>query len=102
MRNLVYRPAALDDLDTIFDYIAPENPRRALSFVDEIRKSCRTLCDHPELGRSRAYIKSCLRALPLRQRVIVFYRITDAEIVIVRVFSGGRDYETIMRDDVSQ
>ena len=101
MRELIYLTAALDDLDAIFDYIAPDNPRRAASFVDEIRRRCLTLCDHPELGSSRADIKPGLRILPLPRRVVVFYSITESEIVIVRVFSGGRDYEAIMRDDPS-
>ncbi|MCK0197374.1 type II toxin-antitoxin system RelE/ParE family toxin [Ancylobacter sp. 6x-1] len=99
MRELTYRPAALDDLDGIYDYIEPENPRRAFSFVEDIRKRCRTLCEHPELGPARSDIKPGLRIYPMFGRIVVFYRITESAIVIVRVFSGGMDYETLMRDE---
>jgi toxin ParE1/3/4 len=53
MPRLTYRPAALADLDSIYDFIEPENPRRALSFVDDIRTRCRTLCTYPQLGINR-------------------------------------------------
>ena len=101
MRKLTYRPGALADLDGIYDHIAPENPRRAASFVEDIRKRCRTLCEHPELGPARPDIKPGLRIYPMLGRIVVVYRVTPREIVIVRVFSGGMDYETIMRANPS-
>jgi len=99
MRELEYRPAAQDDLDGIYDHIEPENPRRAFSFVADIRKRCRSLCEYPELGPARSDIRPGLRMYPMLGRIVVFYRVTETAIVIVRVFSGGQDYETIMRDD---
>lgn len=96
---LTYRALAMDDLDGIFDYIAPENPRRAVSFIEDIRNRCRTLCEHPELGPARSDIKPGLRIYPMLGRIVVCYRITEEAIVIVRIFSGGQDYETIMRDE---
>ena len=35
MTRLVYRSAALADLDAIYDVIEPDSPRRALSFVTQ-------------------------------------------------------------------
>lgn len=96
---LTYRALALDDLDGIFDYIAPESPRRAESLIEDIRKRCRMLCEHPELGPSRSDIKPGLRIYPMPGRIVVCYLITEEAIVIVRVFSGGQDYGTIMRDE---
>ena len=64
MRKLVYRPAALADLDGIYDYIEPENPRRAASFVKDIRDRCRNLCTHPELGPAREDLGTGIRILP--------------------------------------
>ncbi len=37
MVNVVYRPAALDDLDSIYDVIEQDDPRRAANFIDDIR-----------------------------------------------------------------
>jgi len=97
MLSLVYRHAALADLDAIYDYIEPDNPRRAASFVQDIRDRCRPLCVHPQLGRARDDLSSGIRILPTPGRVVVAYRITSAAIVVTRVFYGGQDYEAILR-----
>jgi len=49
-----YSPLALarfrqdTDLEQIADYIAADNPMRALSFVGELRKRCKRLADIPK------------------------------------------------------
>ena len=96
MRELTYRQAALDDLDAIYDRIEPDNPRRAASFVQDIRTHCRTLLEHPEFGPSRGYIRPGLRIYPMLGHVVVCYRIDEQKIIITRVFSGGQDYTTIL------
>lgn len=98
MRRLVYRPAAIADLDAISAYIAVDSPRNAASFVDQIREHCRRLKEFPELGPARADLGRQVRILPIKRRVVAAYRITEAEIVILRVFWGGEDYAAIMRD----
>lgn len=97
MLRLAYRPAALADLDAIYDFIEPENPIRALSFVKDIRTRCQTLCTHPQLGPARNDLGQDIRIYPMLGRIIVAYRITQDTIDIVRVFSGGQDYESILR-----
>lgn len=99
MRKLVYRPSALADLDGIYDHIEPENPRRAVSFVNDIRQRCRTLCTHPELGPARDELSPGIRIYPMLGRIVVAYRIAEDAVVITRVFSGGQDYEAILRND---
>jgi toxin ParE1/3/4 len=99
MLELVFRPLALADLDAIYDYIAPDNPRRAATFVQDILTRCRTLCTHPEMGPARPDIAPALRIHPMLGRVVVCYRIIETEIVVLRVFYGGQDFETIMRDE---
>lgn len=99
MLSLVYRHAALADLDAIYAYIEPDNPRRAASFVQDIRDRCRPLCVHPKLGPARDNISPGLRIFPMLGRVVVAYRITPTAILITRVFYGGQDYEAILRRD---
>ncbi|RJF86773.1 type II toxin-antitoxin system RelE/ParE family toxin [Oleomonas cavernae] len=101
MRRLVYRSAALGDLDGIYDLIEPDNPRRALSFVQDIRQRCRTLCTHPHLGPARNDLSAGIRTYPMFGRVVVAYRVTEEAIVITRVFYGGQDYETLLRHEDS-
>lgn len=46
--RLVFTDAAEQELEAIGDYIALENPARALSFVRELRKDCALLGSMPE------------------------------------------------------
>ena len=99
MLNLVYRHAALADLDAIYAYIEPDNPRRAASFVQDIRDRCRALCAYPKLGRVRDDLGAGIRILPMLGRIVVAYRVTSSAILVTRVFSGGQDYEAVLRHD---
>ncbi len=99
MLRLVYRPAALADLDSIYDFIEPENPRRALSFVQDIRTRCRVLCTYPQFGVARYDLGRGIHIYPMRGRVVVAYRIALDAIEVTRVFYGGQDYEAILRDE---
>ncbi len=98
MRDLTYRPTALADLNDIYERIEPYNPRRAASYVQDIRTKCRTLLEHPHLGPPRGDIKLGLRIYPMFGRVVVCYRITDDAVVVTRVFYGGQDYTAIMSE----
>jgi toxin ParE1/3/4 len=98
MLRLTYRPAAIADLEAIYNFIAAENSARALSFVRDIEKSCSTLPAFPQLGPARDDLSKGIRIYPLRARVVVAYRVTPDAIVITRIFYGGQDYEAILRD----
>jgi toxin ParE1/3/4 len=98
MLQLVYRPASLDDLDAIFDFIGADNPSRAMTFVEDIRTHCRTLCAHPELGPSRPDIGVDIRIFPMRSRVVIAYRVRAGVIEITRIFYGGQDYDALQLD----
>lgn len=100
MPRLVYRPAALSDLDAIYDAIEPDSASRAFDYVQDIRRRCRTLCDHPQLGPAREDLGTGIRVFPMRGRVVVAYRVRVDVIEITRVFYGGQDYEAIFRDEI--
>jgi toxin ParE1/3/4 len=49
-----------DDLEEIVDWIAEDNPRRAVTFIQEIRDAFRRIGDRPELYQLRPDIgKDC-------------------------------------------
>lgn len=98
-RKVVFTPDALADLEAIFLFIAPDNPRRARSYVAEIQAQCRKLGDTPLMGVERSRIRAGLRILPLWRRVVVAYELPPDRVDILRVFSGRRDYEAIMTGD---
>ncbi len=45
--RLIFAPLATADLEEIGDYIALDNPPRALSFIRELRAQCRKILDNP-------------------------------------------------------
>ena len=98
-KPLVYSRQAQSDLDEIFEFIAADNPRRARSYVEEIQQACRALCDTPLIGTARPDLQPELRIHTLRRRVVIAYRVQPSQLEILRVFTGGRDYETIMGGD---
>lgn len=93
---VVVTAAAAADLESIGDWIAQENLRRALTFVAELRQRCESLALNP-LGYS---LVPHYEHLGVRRRVyrdyLIFYRITGDAIEVLHVLHGARDYEPIL------
>lgn len=98
MNRLIYRPKALDDLDAIFEIVGSDYPQRGFDYVQDIRNRCRrNLLTTPKLGPARPDLGDGIRIYPIKvKRAIVAYRLGDDEIIIVRVFYGGADYEATL------
>ena len=90
--KVVFSPAARDDLLEIADYIAQDNPRRAMSFIDELESRCDALGAAPGIGTQRPELGTGVRALP-HGRYLIFYRATTAVLRIERVMHGSRDID---------
>jgi len=78
------------DLDAIADYIAQDNPTRAVSFIREIRAEFRVIGQNPLLFRLRPEIGEHAR-LAIVGRYVVLLRIIGKVVRIERVVYGGRD-----------
>ncbi len=96
--KVAFRPAAYRDLEEIDDYIAQDSPARARAFVLRIMAHCMTLADFPEAGPRRDEWRPGLRLLPYGKRVVIAYTIEGSTVQIGRIFYGGRDVETLLRD----
>lgn len=78
------------DLDAIADYIAQDNPTRALSFLREIGAQIHTVGQNPLHYRLRPEIGEGARMAIVGRYVILFRKIADT-VRIERVVYGGRD-----------
>ncbi|MGH6858136.1 MAG: type II toxin-antitoxin system RelE/ParE family toxin [Methylocella sp.] len=96
---LSYAHKARADLDDIYDFIAADNPVRAETYIEEIEAACEGLCEMPMLGVARPDLGPNLRILTLWRRIVIAYTVTPGRIDVLRVFSGGQDYEAIMGSD---
>ncbi|MCJ2045517.1 type II toxin-antitoxin system RelE/ParE family toxin [Methylobacterium sp. J-078] len=88
--------AAEADLERIGDFIALDNPDRALSFVNEILDRCLRLADAPRgFPLVPRYERSGVRRRPYRD-YLIFYRVEDDHVDVLHILNGARDYETIL------
>ena len=89
------RPKAVEDLEAIGDYIADDNPARAVSFVEELLDRCGRIAAQP-----RAYTRRDDLAPGLRQAVhgncLILFTPEDGTVVIERIVHGARRLEDLI------
>ena len=83
-------PLAERDLEAIGDYIAEDNPSRALSFIVELRAQCATIAKAPQAYRTRPELGEGLRSCA-HGNYVIFFTATKARLTIVRVLHGAMD-----------
>lgn len=98
-RSLRYSAKAQADLDEIFDFIAADNPLRAASYIEDIRRACQNLCATPFIGVSRPEVRPGLYILPLWRRIVLAYELPEGHVDVIRVFSTRQDYEALIQND---
>ncbi|SDM65103.1 type II toxin-antitoxin system RelE/ParE family toxin [Maricaulis salignorans] len=87
--KLVFSDRAVADLEEIGDYVALDNPLRAMSFIAELRSACARLSAFPEAAPLRPELGEGLRGQPHGQ-YLIFYRIADGVMRIERILQGNR------------
>ena len=78
-----------EDLEDIFDYTMNEF-EQAEKYLTEIEDVFQSLLKNPELRKTRNEIKIGLYSFP-KDHHLIFYRILNNHIRIVRVLHGSRD-----------
>ncbi|MEA1849049.1 type II toxin-antitoxin system RelE/ParE family toxin [Chryseobacterium sp. MHB01] len=89
--NYILSEAADKDLEDIFDYTLNNfGFDQAEKYLLEIEEVFQILVLHPESGKARNEIKEGLYSFP-KDNHIIFYRVLDKYIRIVRILHGSRD-----------
>ena len=83
-------PPARDDLNGIREYIAKDNPIRALSLVEELEQACYQLADMPKSAPRRPMLGPDIRMRPVGN-YIIYYRPVSDGVEIIRVIHAARD-----------
>jgi toxin ParE1/3/4 len=81
---------AANNLDTILTYIASNNPIAAQDFARDIRAQMAKLEHFPLMGRSGMVPST--RELVVHENYIVYYRVREDNIEILRVLHARRRY----------
>jgi toxin ParE1/3/4 len=88
--RLELSPFIEGDLDAIAGYIAQDNPRRAVTFIEDIRAKFSDIQRSPLIYRLRPDIGEHARMATLGNYAILF-RVSDGVVRVERVIHGGRD-----------
>jgi len=103
MSKIKYSNKALIDLIDIEKYIKEEleSPVAAKNTITKITKKIRLLEEFPELGAplsSIVDIENDYRYL-VCENYLAFYRISETNVLIIRIIYGKRDYLKILLED---
>lgn len=86
-------PLAEQDMEAIGDFIAQNNPRRALTFIAELRKQCDRIATTPKAYRLRPELGDNIRSFAYGNYVI-FFQENPEGLCIARVLHGAMDIES--------
>lgn len=89
-----FSPLANTDLEEIADYIALDNPQRALSFVCELRERCEKLMKFPNSCPLRPELGEGIRLLAYG-RYVICYSVSDTEVRIERIVPASRNLPSL-------
>jgi plasmid stabilization system protein ParE len=95
---LRYLPVAVDDLISIFDWIASGSPVNAAAFIDKLDQRIGNLETHPFLGRipNDDKLKSSGYHVLVIESYLVFYIVRGKTVEIHRVVHGSRNLDEIL------
>ncbi len=94
--NVELTAEAEADLEAIADYIARDNPVRALSFVREIVERCIGLAEKPEAFPVVPRHQHHGIRQGVHGRYLIFYRFEVDGIRILHILNGGMDVEALL------
>lgn len=105
MYHVRWTETAEDDLSSIVDYIAGENPDDALEVFLNITALAEDLAAHPERGRIVPELRKhgvfqYRELLPTPWRVM--YRIEEMTVFVTAVIDGRRDLEQLLLERVGR
>lgn len=84
---------ALNDLDTVVEYISQHNTNAARKLANRIWKTVQILAEHPNSGRM-GRVSGTRELVVSGTSYIIPYRIKNNEIQILRVLHGARKWPT--------
>ena len=96
MNPVVKAPQALAEVLDSALYIAEDDPAAGAEFIDKVEETCALLSTQPEMGthyRSANPAVRDIRFVNVQKfwKFLIFYRVHDGTVEILRVLHGARD-----------
>lgn len=98
IKQYIISQPAIRDLEEIVDYFSSYSLTKGEQFINNFEAKCKYLANFPNMGKSYEHLKPFIRGLSLSS-YIIFYRIIDQRIEIIRVVSGYRDLQSLFLED---
>jgi toxin ParE1/3/4 len=104
MHTIIIALPARADINHNYDYLSKINPDSALKFFDSTRQSFAEIARNPEIGRIYPINNPRLKGLRKWQvrdfrKYLIFYRVQETSIEILRVLQGSQDINRILTDE---
>jgi toxin ParE1/3/4 len=93
MTQYIINVRATQDLSEISEYLAGISLERSDRFLQEFDRKCLQIVNFPLSGKSRE-LRSDLRGMVF-QGYLIFYRVLENEVEIMRVIAGRRDLTSL-------
>lgn len=97
MSQYILADEAIEDLKEISDYFFTHNIEAGERFIQAFNRKCQQLVKFPNLGRSYSAIVPNLRGI-LLDGYIIFYKVSEDRIEILRVVSGRRNLDELFSE----
>ncbi|BCJ98409.1 type II toxin-antitoxin system RelE/ParE family toxin [Anaerocolumna chitinilytica] len=85
--QLEWSKDAVEDLDTIWEYIAEDNMDRAFSFIEELRAEARKLPDNPMMGKKIPELNDETYREWFYKEYTLVYQVTEKSVIIHEVYN---------------
>ena len=94
-RSVIFAPEAQDDLFNIYNQIsAKAGIEVGFAYTERLEAYCRHFDFASQRGHLREDIRSGLRIVGFERRVTIAFTVEEFSVNIIRLFYGGRDWET--------
>ncbi len=94
----ILSPTALGDLNDISSYFAKQNIEVGGKVLTLFTEKCTRLIDFPHMGKTYEFLRPGIRGIPL-EGYIIFYRVIEIDIIILRVVSGKQNFTNLFDDE---
>ena len=97
-------PEAIKDPTDIYEYITEESnlPEVAWAYIEKLRLKCHSLKTAPLIGQKRYDLCKNLRIIPIDNSAVAAFEVNEEKqiVIILSIFYGGREYETMMSSEI--
>lgn len=90
MTRVIYSPAAIQDIEDVTDWIAPDDANAAARVVDSIDAKLQLIAAFPHAGEDVGDLLPGMRRT-IQGPYVIYYRPGENRVDVIRIVHGARD-----------